>query len=119
MLGRYRPVRIHVDLSVQAVSVIPACHIGPTEVGVQQPALFEFVFIAERKAEHHAVAFAIAVFEPQFATPEFGFRHIERHHADVPGQIPTVVMLSEIAAVFVHKNPEQHVFAIASDLFPR
>ena len=112
MFGLYGAVGVHVDLAVETVSVVMAVHPCPTQESVEQPAFPELVFITHAEADHHAVSFAVTVFEFQFPPFDVRFRHVEGHHADVCPQIPAPVMLLEIAAVFAHEDGEEHVLFV-------
>ena len=117
VLRLHRTVGIHVYLAVETVSVVVAVHPCPSEEGVEQPPLPELVFVTHAQADHHAVAFAVAVFEFQLPAFDIGFRHVESHHADIGAQIPAPVVLLEVAAVFAHEDGEGHMLPV--DRLPR
>lgn len=117
VLGLDGAVGVHVDLAVETVPVVVAVHPRPPQECVEQPPLAELVFVAHAEADHHAVALAVAVFEFQLPPVDVGLRHVEGHHAEVGTQVPPVVVLLEVAAVFAHEDGEKHVFLV--DGFPR
>ena len=117
VFGLNRAVREQVDSPLVAVTVVETVHPRPTQVGVDQPASAEYVFIADAGSDHKPETFAVTVFEFDFPVFNIRLGYVETHHAEVASEIPASVVTFEVVAVFAHQDAEQGVFA--PDGFPR
>ena len=50
--GFGRAMRMHIYISIEIVTVIPTQHIGPTEIGIDQPSLRKTMFVTATHTEH-------------------------------------------------------------------
>lgn len=110
--------RVHIDLSLRVVVVVPTPHPVEGEVGIKHPSLLETVRVANTQADHHAKASTKTLLpsdELTLAThllEEVGARHIEELHTYICTDIEALRLALDVETVLVLQNAEVEVLAL-------